>query len=86
MNSLLHIYPSSKFPFAFKNHALISDLEGAEEQVIEEANEPQQRFSVHGLIDDEGEEDGMNPQQWNQCKCGFSQSEKEILFQNATII
>lgn len=54
-----------------------SDLEGAEEQVIEEANEPQERFSVHRLIDDEGEEDGMNPQQWNQCKCGFSQSEKE---------
>lgn len=43
----------------------MSNLEGAEEQVIEEANEPQRRLSVHRLVDDEGEEDGMNPQQRN---------------------
>lgn len=39
----------------------ISDLEGAEEQVVEEADEAQQRFPLHGLVDNEGEQDGVNP-------------------------
>ena len=40
---------------------LSSDLERVEEQVAEETNEAQQGAFRDGLVDDKGEEDGMNP-------------------------
>lgn len=49
-------------------------LERVEEQVAEEANEPQHGAFGDGLIDDEGEEDGVNPQQRDESQSGFSQS------------
>lgn len=49
-------------------------LERVEEQVAEEANEPQHGAFGDRLIDDEGEEDGVNPQQRDESQSGFSQS------------
>lgn len=51
-----------------------SHLERVEEQVAEEANEPQHGAFGDRLVNDEGEEDGVNPQQWNKSQSGFSQS------------
>lgn len=48
-----------------------SDLERAEQQVVEEANESQQRAFLDRLVDDEGEEDGVNPQQGDEGQGGF---------------
>lgn len=53
-----------------------SDLEGAEQEVVEEADQPQKRLLRHGLIDDEGEEDGVNSQQRNQCERRLGQPEE----------
>lgn len=50
-----------------------SHLERVEEQVAEEANEPQHGSFGDRLVDDEGEEDGVNPQQRNKSQSGFSQ-------------
>lgn len=55
---------------------LPSDLEGAEQEVIEEADQPQKRLLRHGLVDDEGEEDGVNSQQRDQCERGLRQPEE----------
>lgn len=51
-----------------------SHLERVEEQVTEKANEPQHRAFGDGLVDDKGEEDGVNPQQRDESQSGFSQS------------
>ncbi len=55
---------------------LPSDLEGAEQEVVEEADQPQKRLLRHGLIDDEGEEDGVNSQQRNQRERRLGQPEE----------
>lgn len=54
MNMQVHVYVK-----------LSSDLERVEEQVTEEANEAQHGAFRDGLIDDEGEEDGVDPEQRN---------------------
>lgn len=51
-----------------------SHLERVEEQVAEEANKTQHGAFGNRLVDDEGEEDGVNPQQRNESQSGFSQS------------
>lgn len=53
-----------------------SDLKGAKQEVVEEADQPQKRLLRHGLIDDEGEEDGVNSQQRNQRERGLGQPEQ----------
>lgn len=53
---------------------LRSDLERVEEQIAEEANETQHWAFRDGLINDEGEEDGVNPKQGDESQSGFSQS------------
>ncbi|KAF3844086.1 hypothetical protein F7725_016134 [Dissostichus mawsoni] len=49
--------------------AVSSDLERVEEQVAEKANEAQHGAFRDGLIDDEGEEDGVNPKKGNEGLC-----------------
>lgn len=56
---------------------LSSDLEGVEEEVTEETNEAQHGAFRDGLIDHEGEEDGMNPKQRDESQSGLCQSEAE---------
>jgi len=48
-----------------------SDLERVEEQVAEKANEAQHGAFRDGLIDDEGEEDGVNPKEGNEGQSGL---------------
>lgn len=52
-------------------------LERVEEQIAKEANEPQHGAFGDRLVDDEGEEDGVNPQQRDESQSGFSQSAPE---------
>lgn len=47
------------------------DLEGVEKEVTEEANEAQQGAFRDGLVDDEGEEDGVDPQQRDESQSGL---------------
>lgn len=44
----------------------MSDLVGVEQQVIEETNEAQHGAFGHRLVNEEGEEDGVNPQQGDE--------------------
>ena len=55
---------------------MTSDLEGAEEQVVEEADEAQEGLFGDGLIDDEGEEDGVNAQQRDKGQGRLGQPER----------
>lgn len=50
---------------------LSSDLERVEEQVTEEANEAQHGAFRDGLVDDECEEYGVNPEQGDESQGGF---------------
>lgn len=50
---------------------LRSDLEGVEQQVTEETNEAQHGAFRDGLVDDEGEEDGVDPQQRDESQSGL---------------
>lgn len=51
-----------------------SHLKRVEEQVAEEADEPQHGAFGDRLVDNEGEEDGVNPQQRNESQSRFCQS------------
>lgn len=56
----------------FEIHVEVSsDLERVEEQVAEKANEAQHGAFRDGLIDDEGEEDGVNPKEGNKGQSGL---------------
>lgn len=46
-------------------------LEGVEEQVTEEADETQHGALGDGLVDNEREEDGVNPKQRDESQGGF---------------
>lgn len=50
---------------------LSSRLERVEQQVTEEANEAQHGAFRDGLVDDEGEEDGVNPKQGDESQSGL---------------
>lgn len=54
-----------------------SDLEWVEQQVTEEADEPQHWTFRDRLIDNKGEEDGVNPEQRNESQSGLCQSEAQ---------
>lgn len=43
-----------------------SDLEGVEQEVTEETNEAQHGAFGHRLVNNKGEEDGVNPQQGDE--------------------
>lgn len=51
-----------------------SDLEGVEQEVTKEANEAKHGAFGDRLVNDEGEEDGVNAKQWDKSQCGFCQS------------
>ncbi len=50
---------------------LSSHLERVEQQVTEEANEAQHGAFRDGLVDDESEEDGVNPKQGDESQSGL---------------
>jgi len=56
---------------------LISDLEGVEQKVTKETNEAKHGAFRDRLINDKGEEDGVNPKQRDESQGGLCQSGQE---------